>query len=86
MAKIINFPGKTKLDIEAQKMLDVSNEIDNIVLKHLTNGDFQPHEVAGLMAHRLGNLLKHMTPEEKELAWKACIEVLNKQAEIEDVG
>ena len=86
MAQIISFPGPNKIDIEAKKLLDISNEIDNIVLKHLMDGEFEPYEVAGLLAHRLGNLLKHMDPEEKEAVWQACRGILAKQAELEETA
>ena len=72
---------KSAIDREAQILMEISNEIDAIVLAHLQAGDVEPRDLAGLLSHRLGTLMRHI--EGKEKLWDVCEKVLKKQAAID---
>ena len=69
---------KTKSETSALKMLKIADEIDSIILRHMDAGDIEPKELAGLLSHRLGTLMKHI--ENKDALIDICVEVLRKQA------
>jgi hypothetical protein len=52
-----------------------------VIINHLRSGDVQPREIAGLLAHRLGTLMRHV--EQKDLLWDVCEKVAKSQAAIE---
>jgi hypothetical protein len=81
MAKVIKLPVRDKRDVEAIRLMKISDEIDQIIIKHLEAGDVDPRDLAGLLAHRLGTLMRHQ--EEKTVLWDVCERVLKKQAAIE---
>lgn len=68
------------LDPEARMLMDISDEIDAVIIQHLQAGDVEPRDLAGLLSHRLGSLMKHI--EGKEKLWDVCEKVLKKQAAI----
>ncbi|MEY4630560.1 MAG: hypothetical protein RIQ81_680 [Pseudomonadota bacterium] len=70
-----------RIDDEARTLIKISNEIDAIVLRHLEAGDVEPRDLAGLLSHRLGTLIRHL--EGKEKLWDVCEKVLKKQAAID---
>jgi hypothetical protein len=72
---------KSHVDREAQLLMEISNEIDAIILSHLQAGDVEARDLAGLLSHRLGTLMRHI--EGKEKLWDVCEKVLKKQAAIE---
>lgn len=72
---------RSRIDDEARTLIKISNEIDAIVLRHLEAGDVEPRDLAGLLSHRLGTLIRHL--EGKEKLWDVCEKVLKKQAAIE---
>ncbi len=84
MAKVLEFKTKQKVDPESLKLLKISDEIDAVILKYLSSGDAEPHEIAGLLSHRLGNLMKHIGGEDKARLWQICARIIGRQAEIED--
>jgi len=66
---------------EAEILLRISREIDAVLVRHLKLGDVDPRELAGLLSHRLGTLMRHM--ESKEVLWDVCEKVLKKQAHLD---
>jgi hypothetical protein len=85
MAKVLEFKIPTKVDAESMKLLKISDEIDAVILRHLAAGEVEPHEIAGLLAHRLGNLMKHIGGEEKMRLWQICSRIIGRQAEVDNV-
>lgn len=81
MGKVLEFRKKPTIDPAVQKMLEISQEIDSVILKYLTDKEVDPKDIAGLLAHRLGSIIKHI--EEKSELWDVCQKVLKKQAELE---
>ncbi|MCX6105872.1 MAG: hypothetical protein NTY08_08595 [Proteobacteria bacterium] len=81
MGKVIKFPEQNRRDAEVQKLLKIADEIDAVIINHLRSGDVQPREIAGLLAHRLGTLMRHV--EQKDLLWDVCEKVAKSQAAIE---
>ena len=86
MAKIIPFPqpkiSKKAPDPSLHKLKSISDEIDKIIVNTLETGAIRPAELIGVLAHRLGALLKHFDGKAK--LWNICERVLKKQASIED--
>jgi len=80
MGKVIQLPVKSK-DAEAERLMGIAHEIDAVILKHLDLGDVDPRDLAGLLAHRLGTLMRHL--DQKSQLWDVCEKVLKAQAAIE---
>lgn len=70
-----------ELDSEALRLMQVSDEIDAVILKHISAGTIDPRDLAGLMAHRLGTLMRHI--DQKSKLWDVCEKVLKAQAAID---
>lgn len=95
MGKVIQFkaPARTKgqgsvanrrraeQDTEALRLMQVSDEIDAVLLKHISAGTVDPRDLAGLMAHRLGSLMRHI--DQKSKLWDVCEKVLKAQAALD---
>lgn len=83
-AKIIAFrpTSSTKPDATTLKMLRIADEIDAVILRHVESGDIDPKELAGLISHRLGTLMKNI--ENKEALVDVCVDVLKKQAAVDE--
>ena len=82
MGQIIQFPGnQTGRDVEAKRLMRIADEIDALILKHLDQGEVDPRDLAGLMAHRLGTLMRHL--EQKSKLWDVCEKVVKAQAAID---
>ena len=73
---------KTKLDTSTVKLLKLADEIDALILRHVEAGDIDPKELAGLLSHRLGTLMKHI--ENKEALVDVCVDVLRRQAAVDE--
>ncbi len=86
MGNVIKFPARevelTGRDREAKRLMAIADEIDAIILRHLNEGTVDPRELAGLLSHRLGTLMRHL--EGKELLWDVCQKVLKTQAAIDE--
>lgn len=78
MGKVLKFPIK---DTRSQKIKEISDRIDGVLLDCLNRHELEPHELAGLVAHRLGNLIK--VTEEKSKVWDLCEKLARKQATID---
>ena len=81
MAKVIKFEKKTTPDPVSIKLVNISAEIDALILKYLSDPDINDFELAGLLAHRLGTLISHI--EKKSELWDVCEQVVRKQAKID---
>lgn len=81
MAKIIKFPEQKRIDAEAERLLQVADEIDAVIVNHLRDGQIDPRELAGVLAHRLGTLMRHI--DQKSVLWDFCEKVLKSQAAID---
>lgn len=83
MGEVIQFPKKpeSRLTQEAHKLMNLANELDAVILHHLGSGDLDPYDVAGVLAHRLGNLMR--TVDEKSKLWDVCSKVARQQAALE---
>ena len=81
MGNVIQFPSREPQDAEALRLMKIADEIDSVILRHLDQGKVDPEQLVGLLAHRLGTLMRHM--EEKNALWGACEKVLKTQAAIE---
>jgi hypothetical protein len=73
---------KTKLDTSTVRLLRLADEIDALILRHVEAGDVDPKELAGLLSHRLGALMKHL--ENKEILLDVCVDVLRRQAAVDE--
>jgi len=87
MGKVIQFrtpesrvPESREDKIVAQ-LLKISDEIDEVITSHIVAGNADPKDLAGLLAHRLGTLMRSI--EEKSELWDVCEKVLKKQAAID---
>ena len=65
----------------ARRMTRLADEIDSLILCHLGEGQMDAAEVAGLLAHRLGSLMKHC--DRKARLWDVCEQVLKRQAQLD---
>lgn len=81
MGKVIKFPTKASDDSAAVKLIGIADEIDAVILRHLDSGAIDPRDIAGLLAHRLGTLMRHM--DQKGKLWDVCEKVLKAQAAID---
>ena len=80
MGKVIQFPQNRRLETTVQRLKKVSDEFDSVIIQALENEGVEAHEIAGILAHRLGSLMKNM--DEKSKLWDVCQRVLKKQADI----
>jgi hypothetical protein len=81
MAKIIPFKPKKPNDPVAEKMVEIANEIDAILLRHLEDETIEPKELVGLVFHRLGSLINHF--ERKDELIDVCEGILKRQAGVD---
>lgn len=81
-AKILEFKQKTKIDTESAKLLKVADEIDAVILNYL-HKDMDARDLAGLMAHRLGTLMRHIDLADREVLWLIVQKVLREQADLD---
>lgn len=68
--------------VEAERLMEVADAIDAILIEHLNRGDLDAGDLAGVLAHRLGTLLKNVT--HRDLLLSICERVLRKQAASSD--
>jgi hypothetical protein len=80
-SNVIPFRRKEQPDHTALRLLRIADEVDAVIIKHLRAGDIDPKDLAGLMAHRLGTLMRHI--DEKSVLWGVCEKVLKRQAAID---
>lgn len=82
MAKILTFKApKSAEERQAEKLVKVADEIDAVLIRHLGAQDVDPRDLAGVLSHRLGTLMRHI--EEKTELWDVCQRVLKREAHLE---
>lgn len=81
MGKVIQLPVRDTKEQDARKLMAIADEIDRMILKHIDAGTIDPRDIAGLLAHRLGTLMRHL--EQKDQLWDVCEKVLKAQAAID---
>ena len=79
MGNLIQFPKGRRVDSNILKLKEISDKLDQILISALEE-DVDTHELSGLVAHRLGNLMRNV--DEKSKLWLICEKVLKKQADI----
>ncbi len=82
MVKIIAFPLSKRTHPKVQQLKKISDQIDAIVVDAIVDKQIDPHELAGLLAHRLGALLKGF--DDKAKTWDVCTQVAKKQAVLDE--
>lgn len=73
---------KTEDELTAEKLVEIANELDSVLMKHIQDDTIDVKDLIGLVSHRLGTLLGHF--ENKDELWYMCEKVLKKQAHIAD--
>ena len=81
MGKIIKFPAHRSQQAQLVAMKLVADELDDIIIKGMTEEGLEAREIAGILAHRLGSLMRSM--DGKSELWDVCQKVLKKQAVID---
>ena len=82
MGKVLPFQKKPdRVDVKSVKLLHVADEIDRVILECLKSPDIEPHDIAGILSHRLGTMMRHM--DGKSELWDVCERVLKKQAALD---
>ena len=82
MSNVIHVQFKKHIDDPvAQKLVEIANEIDAVILKHLNDKDVEARDLVGLLSHRLGSLMNHM--DQKSELWGVCEKVMKQQAHID---
>jgi hypothetical protein len=84
MAKIINLDSRrtrNRLDLKSLKLLEVADALDKVILESLQSEMLEAQDVAGILAHRLGTLMRHM--DRKSELWDVCERVLKRQAALD---
>lgn len=85
-AKILPFKKKAEeLDPDSLRMLKVADEIDAVILKNIGE-NMDARDLAGLLAHRLGTLMRQIEPKDREVLWIIVKKVLREQADLEKAG
>ena len=61
MGKVLEFRQKeSQEDRITRKMIEIADDIDAVILKHLQDSDVEIKDIAGLLSHRLGTLMNHL--------------------------
>lgn len=83
MGKVLDFKSRSERQTEAvtHKLVRMADEIDEVLVRHLSDKDIDPRELVGVLSHRLGTLMNHL--EEKAELWYVCQKVMKKQAQID---
>lgn len=68
-------------DGETIRLLHLAQDIDAVILRYLGDGKVEAKDIAGVISHRLGALVRHL--EEREHLVDVCSEVFKKQAAVE---
>ena len=79
MGELIEFPAAQRYDSEVIRLKEIADELDTVVLTHLRDG-VDARDVAGILAHRLGTLMRRL--DDKSKLWLLCEKILKKQADI----
>lgn len=78
MGNVLNFPVKQIKDKELLRLKGASDRIDRVVAEAITQDGLEPYEMAGILAHRLGALIKSLDGNSTLLG--VCEKVIKKKA------
>ena len=82
MAKVLPFRPKTQPPKKAAvKLMRLADEIDSIIVDAVTSRNLEARDVAAVLAHRLGTLVR--TLDEKGELLDLCASVARTQAAVE---
>ncbi len=83
MGKLLEFKTRPEQKTEqvTHKLVRMADEIDEVLIRHLSDKEIDPRELVGVLSHRLGTLMNHL--EEKAELWYVCQKVMKKQAQID---
>ena len=79
-ANIIKFPGKEQDYKQTVSLMRIADQLDDVIIEHLEAEKLSVHEVAGILAHRLGNLIR--VAEKKEELIELCESMIRKQSSV----
>jgi hypothetical protein len=77
MGCVIQFPRKANVS-EAMRLKEVSDALDRTILDAIQEKKMDPYEIAGLLSHRLGSLMRGFS--HKDDLWEICQKVVKRQA------
>ncbi|MCB9228454.1 MAG: hypothetical protein H6618_02495 [Deltaproteobacteria bacterium] len=78
MGKVLEFPQERRKDAGLLRLRRASDKIDQVILEAVFSDGVAPHEMAGILAHRLGALIG--TTDQKADLLGLCEKVLKKKA------
>jgi len=78
MGKVLEFPPERQKDAELVRLKEASDQIDQVVLDAIRQKGIAPTEMAGILAHRLGSLIRHLDQNDALLG--VCERVIKRQA------
>jgi hypothetical protein len=83
MGKVLEFKTleQHREETVTYKLVKMADEIDQVLMRHLTDDDIDPRELVGVLSHRLGTLMNRL--EEKDELWHVCQKVMKRQAQID---
>lgn len=70
----LNRRNASKIDL---KIMQIADEFDRIILKHITDQDIEVKTLIGVMAHRLGAILNKV--DRKNDMWDICKKVITNE-------
>jgi len=80
MGKVIKFPFERAVQRDSERFLKVADMIDAVIKNELMSGRISGKEIAGLLAHRLGALMAHVSDEERQTLLELCEKIMRAQA------
>lgn len=81
MSNVIPFKTRAQRaqESELKKLVRISDEMDSVILHHIRKGE-DIRDIAGILAHRLGNLLRHADPNLKADLTEVIKSIVEKQS------
>ena len=80
MGKVLPFKNKSKRDKKTETLMQLSEEFDAVIVDAVFTQEIDPKDVAGLLAHRLGALIRQLDGADREKLIELCHEITTKQA------
>lgn len=81
MGDVIQFPKRNRNQRVTEKLVHIADEIDEVILRNLSDPDIETRDLVGIFSHRLGHLISHL--DGKSELWGVCEQVLKRQARID---
>ena len=80
MGKILQFKSKPEDNDKTSYLLRVSDAIDELIAEAIFDDELDPKDVSGLLAHRLGALIRQLEGGDRDKLIAVCREVMMRQA------